>query len=174
MPKIKYSNEFKLKVIKSYLKSSDGFKTVAKSFGIIHPSIVYEWVKRYQEHGEEGLLKGNAKKYDGNFKIKVVEYMHNNHLSLTETAVHFRLANHSVVGDWERIYNEKGPQALFEERRGKHMKMHSVQTKAAMSASLCTKEELIAENKQFRMENAYLKKLNALVQERIQRENGKK
>ena len=32
-------------------------------------------------------------------------------------------------------------------------------------------EDLIAENQRLRMENEYLKKLNALVQERIKREN---
>lgn len=36
------------------------------------------------------------------------------------------------------------------------------------------KEDLIAENQRLRMENEYLKKLNALVQERIKRENKKK
>ena len=36
-----------------------------------------------------------------------------------------------------------------------------------------TEEDLIAEVQRLRMENEYLKKLNALVQERIARENGK-
>lgn len=35
-------------------------------------------------------------------------------------------------------------------------------------------EDIIAENQCLRMENEYLKKLNALVQERIKRENKKK
>ena len=35
-------------------------------------------------------------------------------------------------------------------------------------------EDLIAENQRLRMENEYLKKLNALVQERIKRENKRK
>lgn len=35
-------------------------------------------------------------------------------------------------------------------------------------------QDLIAENQRLRMENEYLKKLNALVQERIKRENKKK
>ena len=35
-------------------------------------------------------------------------------------------------------------------------------------------EDLIAEVQRLRMENEYLKKLNALVQERIKRENKKK
>lgn len=44
--------------------------------------------------------------------------MHNNHLSLMETAVKFNLGTHSIVSKWERIYYEKGPQGLCEERRG--------------------------------------------------------
>ena len=36
-----------------------------------------------------------------------------------------------------------------------------------------TEEDLIAEVQRLRMENEYLKKLQALVQERIARENGK-
>jgi len=40
--------------------------------------------------------------------------------------------------------------------------------------NLNREQELEAENAQLRMENAYLKKLNALVQERIAREKGKK
>ena len=36
------------------------------------------------------------------------------------------------------------------------------------------KEDLIAENQRLRMENEYLKKLNALVQERIKQESKKK
>ena len=37
-----------------------------------------------------------------------------------------------------------------------------------------SEEDLIAENQRLRMENEYLKKLNALVQERIERERKKK
>lgn len=37
-----------------------------------------------------------------------------------------------------------------------------------------TEEDLIAENQRLRMENEYLKKLNALVQERIKREDKKR
>ena len=53
--------------------------------------------------------------------------------------------------DWERIYLEEGKEALLEERR---------------------EEDLIAENQRLRMENDYLKKLNALVLEE-ERQNKK-
>ena len=98
--------------------------------------------------------------------------MHNNHLSLTETAIKFNLGNHNVVGKWERIYYEEGPQGLYIERRGRSKNMSSKPKKKNLNKEI--EEDLIAENQRLRMENEYLKKLNALVQERIKRENKKK
>ena len=97
--------------------------------------------------------------------------MHNNHLSATETANYFRLAGADVVLKWERIYYEEGPQGLHIERRGRSKNMSS---KPKNKLSKEVEEDLIAENQRLRMENEYLKKLNALVQERIKRENKKK
>ena len=73
---------------------------------------------------------------------------------------------------WERIYYEEGPQALYQERRGRKINMNSKPRKKKLSKEI--EEDLIAENQRLRMENEYLKKLNALVQERINRENKKK
>ena len=118
------------------------------------------------------LSKNIITSYSGAFKQSVIEYMHTNHLSLQETAYHFNLANHSIIGKWERIYYEEGPQALYEERRGRSKYMNSKPRKKKLSKEV--EEDLIAENQRLRMENEYLKKLNALVQERIKRENKKK
>ncbi len=98
--------------------------------------------------------------------------MHNNHLSATETANYFRLGGSSVVLKWERIYYEEGPQGLYIERRGRSKNMSSKPKKKNLNNEI--EEDLIAENQRLRMENEYLKKLNALVQERIKRENKKK
>ena len=167
----KYSSEFKLKVVKYCIQNHVGFQATANHFNLPHHSIVQKWVRKYQEHGSQGLLR-NYQKYDGNFKQNVVEYMHQNHLSLLETCIKFNLGNQDIVGKWERIYYEEGPQALYEERRGRRKKMNSKPQKKKLSES--TEKDLIAEIQQLRMENAYLKKLNALVQERIKRENTKK
>ena len=98
--------------------------------------------------------------------------MHNNHLSLAETTFQFKLGHPNVIGKWERIYYEEGPQALYEERRGRKKNMSSKPKKKKLNKDV--EEDLIAENQRLRMENEYLKKLNALVQERIKRENKKK
>ena len=166
----KYSNELKLKVIE-YYKKHGSLKNTANHFNIPSDNTVFKWVKQFEEHGFEGLFR-NGIKYDGDFKVNVIEYMHNNHLSLIETAIKFNLGNHSIVGKWERIYYEEGPQALYENRCGRKKDMSSKPKKKNLNKKI--EEDLLAENQRLRMENEYLKKLNALVQERIKRENKKK
>ena len=167
----KYSSEFKLKVIKYYLEENHSYSECMKKFDIPTKSILNSWINKYETHGVEGIMKRLKSSYDGNFKQDVVEYMHNNHLSATETANYFRLAGADVVLKWERIYYEEGPQGLYIERRGRSKNMSS---KPPKKLSKEVEEDLIAENQRLRMENEYLKKLNALVQERIKRENKKK
>ncbi len=168
----KYSFEFKLEVVMFCMEGNYGYRYTAKHFNIPAVSDVRKWVRKYKEHGMNGLLKNSNISYDGVFKQNVVEYMHANHLSLQETAYHFNLANNSIVSKWERIYYEKGPQALYEKRRGRSKNMSSKPRKKKSPED--TEKDLIAEVQQLRMENEYLKKLNALVQERIKRENKKK
>ena len=165
----KYSNEFKLQIIKYYLEENHSYLECCKKFNIPSKTQIKECVKKYKQHGPDGLIKRQNSSYDGGFKQYVVEYMHNNHISATETAIYFRLQT-SVVLKWERIYYEEGPQALFEERRGRSRKMGSKKNKKNVNEN----EDLLAEVQRLRMENEYLKKLNALVQERIKRENKKK
>ena len=166
----KYSKEFKLEVVKYYLQEHHSYSECCKKFNIPSMTPIKQWVDKYQLYGVEGIFKNLKSSYDGNFKQNVVEYMHTNHLSATETAVHFRIQTY-VVLKWERIYYEEGPQALYEEYRGRKKNMSS-KTKKKLSKEL--EEDLIAENQRLRMENEYLKKLNALVQERIKRENKRK
>ena len=167
----KYSNEFKLEVVKYYIESNQGYVYVSKHFNISDYSVL-KWVRKYKEFGLKGLLKKQKLNYSGQFKQNVVEYMHTNHLSATQTAIHFKLSSGSTVTKWERIYYEEGPQELYKERRGRLKKMSSKTNKKELSKE--NKDDLIEENQRLKMENEYLKKLNALVQERIKRENKKK
>ena len=49
------------------------------------------WCNLYRNCGEDGLKPQKIRKYDGNFKVDVVEYMYANHLSLEKTRMHFKL-----------------------------------------------------------------------------------
>ena len=80
------------------------------------------------------------------------------------------------VQRWERIYLEEGEAGFYIERRGRATKMDNPKIGRPRKKQLDkqVEEDLIAENQRLRMENEYLKKLNALVQERIERERKKK
>ena len=101
------------------------------------------------------------KRYTPEFKIKVVETMHREKLSYRETARQFDISNSRVTA-WERIYLEEGAEGLYAERRGRKS--------TGRPPKIKKEEDLIAEVQRLRAENAYLKKLNALVAERVQQE----
>jgi transposase len=98
------------------------------------------------------------KKYTGEFKQKVVEYMRTNGLSHRETERQFGLPDKRAA-HWERIYLTEGAEGLCIERRGR-----SSQGRPAKLPKK-VEEDLLAENQRLRAEVAYIKKLNALVLE---------
>ena len=104
------------------------------------------------------------KRYTPEFKIKVVETMHREKLSYRETARQFDIRDHDRVAAWERIYLEEGAEGLYIERRGRKSTGRPPKIKKEVE------EDLIAEVQRLRVENAYLKKLNALVAERVRQE----
>ena len=169
--KRKYSDEFRLKIVKEYMsRRSGGTKMLGKKY-CIHPSTILRWVHLYEIHGEKGLTGGTGS-YSGEFKVHVVEYMHNNRMSLVSVANQFCIQSVPTLSKWERIYYEYGKDALLEERRGRNNmgKKKPVKPKNDVNQN----EDLLAEVQRLRMENEYLKKLNALVQERERSEQKKK
>lgn len=165
----KYSYEEKTEAVLRVIEEGMSMRESARILGATLVQ-VQRWIARYKQFGPEGLLLKHGS-YDGLFKVSVIEYMHANHLSLFQTAVKFGIPTDTTVGKWERIYYEEGPQGLYQDNRGRKSKMNSDKpTKKKLSKE--TEEDLIAEVQRLRMENDYLKKLQALVQERIARENG--
>lgn len=105
------------------------------------------------------------KRYTPEFKIKVVETMRDEKLSYKETAREFDIPQgDKTVATWERIYLEEGKEGLYIERRGRKSTGRPTKIKKEVE------EDLIAEVQRLRAENAYLKKLNALVSERVRQE----
>ena len=108
------------------------------------------------------------KRYTGKFKQEVVETMHREKLSYREAARQFEVGDKRVAA-WERIYLEEGPEGLYIERRGRSSK--GCPPKKLKPE---VEEDLLAEVQRLRAENAYLKKLNALVAERVRQEKKQK
>ena len=163
--KKKYSDELKLKIVLEYLDGhSGGYDLLAAKYNV-EKSIIIKWVALFKNGGKEYLTRV-CRTYNGDFKIHVVEYMHEHSLSLRQATARFGIQSFSTVSRWERIYYEEGKEALYEERRGRKSKMSESKIVCKPKNNVNENEDLLAEIQRLRMENEYLKKLNALVQER--------
>jgi len=161
----KFSFEDKLRAVNMYLRGY-GSNTVAKVYKVKNHSNILMWVKRYQKYGIDGLKVRYPKyDYDGNFKLNVLNWRKRHKASYPETALQFDISNPGTIATWQRKLDTKGVDALFTRRgRAKHMTTNN--NKQAEKSELSELERLRAENRALRVENEYLKKLDALVQKR--------
>lgn len=106
-------------------------------------------------------------KYSGEQKVEIVERMHREHLGIVETAQMYGIY-HKRIFDWERIYLQEGKEGLLLERRGR--------PKTPRKTDFTPEQEndLLAQVQQLRMENEYLKKLNALILKEEQKNRKRK
>jgi transposase len=164
----KYTEQFKHKVVQEYLSGGGGYKALSQRHSIANRSSIERWVMAYRLHGEAGLSKKKRRRYDADFKLSVLQHMWENRFSITQTAAQFDIRRHSTVGDWERAYREGGVEALTPAptRRVKKIPIPTTTPAVPAGADTRSREELLAELAHLRMEVAYLKKLDALVQAR--------
>ena len=109
----KYSDEFKLRVVKAYLEGSLGYSLLAKSFNIPSESPIKRWVRSYKEFGEKGLHRKNMKGvYSVQFKLNVLNFMKNTGASFQDTAIEFNMNNPSLIADWYRKFSREGVEGL--------------------------------------------------------------
>jgi len=105
------------------------------------------------------------KRYTPEFKIMVVETMRRERLSCKEAARQFEIPSDTTIALWERIYLSEGSEGLSVERRGRAGAANGVMKGRPVKLTKRVEDDLIAENQRLRAENAYLKKLQALVLE---------
>lgn len=163
----RYTEQFRLSVIKEYLTGHAGAGALAKRYGI-DEGTVRRWVAAYRLHGQASL-KRRYKTYSAEFKLSVLERMRRQGLSHREVAALFDIRGSGAIGVWERQYDAGGLEALTPRPRGRRpskMPQRTPKTKPSRSSGdlTRTREELLEELDYLRMENAYLKKLDALVQ----------
>ncbi len=165
----KYTKQFKLAVVKRYLNNSTSLNAIGQHY-CINGSIVGSWVKRYEQYGADGLGK-KFSHYNLEFRLTVLRHMWDQQLSYGETALVFDIRSPGCLGVWERSYHRGGIDALTPRTRGRPKNMSAAPTPKPPSTKedeSRSREELLAEVAYLRMENAYLKKLKALVQQQAQ------
>lgn len=162
----KFSTDFKLNVVKFYLENNVSKHEIAKQFGVIKSEVI-KWIALFEHHGESGL-RPRYTNYSQEFKIDVLNYMNENGTSFRETAAIFNISSDATIGKWLKIVETQGVDALQPRKRGRLPMEKDVKKMKFVEDS---KEALLAENERLRMENDYLKKLNALVQEKERLQN---
>jgi transposase len=156
---------FKLKCIKAYDEQGLGFKVIGKLYDV-NPSQIQLWHSFYQCYGVKGIEQRTYTSYSTAFKLKVVQYLQSNLISLKDACVKFNISRESVIISWQRAYAQNGADGLISQPKGRKVIMKNRSTKE--SKPLTREEELLQENEYLRTELAFLKKLRALAQ------NGKK
>jgi transposase len=161
----KYNEQFKLSVVQQYLSGTAGYKLIGQLHGLDY-SMVKRWVDLYRRHGPAGLAK-KFSHYNAEYRLAVLRHMWDKELSCREVAAVFNIRNAASVGLWERCYHSGGIDALTPRVRGRPQKMpNSKPPEQPLPADdeARSRAELLSELNHLRMENAYLKKLRALVQ----------
>ena len=158
----KYSEELKIKIVLEHTNQKLGVRKLERKYGI-HHSLISQWISQYELTGN--FTKPN-RNYSGDFKLKVLNYQQEHHLSDPQTALIFQIPGQGTICAWRKKYITGGSEALFQ-KQGRHTKMPKKSLIPNKPREEWTKDEELA---YLRMENEYLKKLTALVQEREQRE----
>jgi len=170
----KYTEQFKLSVVEDYECGQSGYEGVAQEHGV-DAATVRKWVAAYRVHGAAGV-KRKYERYSREFKLLVLQQIRSEGLSDREAAARFNIRNSPVIGRWKRQYDAGGIDALLPRPTGRPKKMPEQPSAPPPSPDDDTRarQELLDELNYLRMENAYLKKLEALAQAQQQSTQRKK
>ncbi|MBB3114809.1 transposase-like protein [Paenibacillus phyllosphaerae] len=158
----KFNLELKMEAIQRYLSGAEGGKSIARALGVNH-EVLRMWIKQYEAHGEKAFEKTYTT-YSIPFKLDVLNYMNVNGTSPNEAAVIFNISSPGIIRKWRSQFNADGIDALKSKIKGPLSPMTDKKRTNKQEPAEGSVEALQAEIERLRMENAYLKKLNALVQ----------
>ena len=169
---MRWTKEEKLKMVLEYKKN--GFTPTVEgcSRETMHRRII-KWTKVYDIYGENGL-EHRCRHWAYEDKANAVQRVLDGE-SYTEVAHSLGIYSETQVSSWHRKYLELGWDGLKLDGRGRKRKMGNKPIKPSRSKSQA--EEIVELRKRLEYleaENAYLKKLAALVQQRKAQEQKKK
>ncbi|WP_201594307.1 helix-turn-helix domain-containing protein [Psychrobacter fulvigenes] len=161
---MRYDLDFKIKVI-AYYKEGHSSSATGEKFGV-NPRFVRKWIEQYQSGGIGAIKPKTSKaKYSSEFKYKVIEAMLIEGLTQSETALKFHISSPALISHWHKAYRFYGMSGLTSKYKGSHSMASPITDKPDNEKTLA---ELKRELQYLRAENAYLKKLDALLREKEQ------
>ncbi|RUT37710.1 hypothetical protein EJP82_27815 [Paenibacillus anaericanus] len=157
----KFTNEQKVDAVIRYQSQLESVKEIASSIGANH-EVVRMWIKQAEYHGLTVFEKSYTS-YTMQLKKDELNYMNEIGISPNEAAVIYNISSPALIRTWRIQLNAVGLDALISKKKGRPSmsKKLNKQTKQVLAEG--STEALQAEIERLRMENEYLKKLNALV-----------
>lgn len=155
----KVNTEQRIQAVERYINGNESMNQIAKNIGV--SSVVLRgWIRLYEAYGSEAFLKSYTN-HSAEFKMDVLTYMNETGASSIDAAAFFNISSSGLIRIWKKKFEMGGYDGLVSKKKGQpYMKK---ETKKSVKAEGSV-EALEARIKQLEMENAYLKKLNALVQ----------
>lgn len=165
----KFTADEKIQIVLRYLNGNESYREMGRSLGI-SDTIILNWVNQYKQNGLEAFLK-RCTNYTQKFKLDVLNFMIENGMSLFETAAIFNIPAPSTISVWKKQLATQGIDALQSKKKGRPSMKKDSNKQLKQPLAEGSFEALEARIKQLEMENEYLKKLNALVQNKEKSQN---
>ncbi|MCR4854804.1 MAG: helix-turn-helix domain-containing protein [Erysipelotrichaceae bacterium] len=180
---MKLSDDDKREIIRLNKEAGVSQAKLARMYNV-DVSIIERLIRKYGVYGEAALIRKPYRKYSPEFKMEIINRCRNG-----ESKGSLAIANNirpSMIRSWLKRYEKDGYNGLIDKKKGRPPKMKKedgavnetvnkdngeIKPESADKARIRVLEK---KNKELEAEVAYLKKLNALVQERKKRESKKK
>lgn len=150
--------EKKRKLIDLFESGNHSIRGIARILKI-DPGAARTWLAIYKYHGLEKLLHPSCLPQDESFKIKVVKHVIETVDSMTEVAGKFNIHSRASIWKWMKKYMSESDWSLYYMKRERRDQMKKEETE-----NISENEKLKREIELLKAENAYLKKLKALIQ----------
>ncbi|MEJ8860145.1 helix-turn-helix domain-containing protein [Variovorax robiniae] len=162
----KYTEKQKLEAVEAYERGQGGLRAIAQAHAVGFDAL-RSWVAAHRNHGAAGIAAKMRKNYELEFKLLVLNRMRDDGLSCRQAAAIFGVRRHNQVAEWRRLFTLHGAAALQPGWKVQQTKMSRTprrpKDQGVLPEDQRSRQELLRELQQLRMENAYLKKAQALV-----------
>ena len=163
----KYTEQQKLDAVETYRAGELGLKKTAELHGVDVASL-RKWVAGYAALGIAGIQQKRRQTYDLRLKLDVLQRMKADGLSCRQAGAVFNVRRCNSIAEWERAYSRDGIAGLMPHhatRRANRVPEVPAGPPAQDNGQEGpSRQALLDELGVLRAENAYQKKLRALVQ----------
>lgn len=171
-----YTKEFKISAVEAYLRGEGSQRNISAAWGILSPTQLRQWIKKYNGHeeirdydpkGDVYMTKGRTTTIEE--RLEIVNWCLGHEKSYKLAAEKYRVSYGQVYA-WVNKYLEQGETGL-RDFRGRRKPEAELSPEEKQAREL---KRLQAENEQLKMENEVLKKVKEIERRLYSERSGKK